>query len=162
MPTTCLVPLTITGVSRCFICELAIQPSMDTAIRKLMVVPEAMHDLASASPERCLWELSTWIAYGNYFFFPSQAAADLWDTGSPRLSDVKILSATRRKSTRKSSALPLRLERLHNFCVKKAGVRQFLKQTTKSKTRTNKQPQPNKKPQKHPHKHKTTEKSHPT
>ena len=78
------------------------------------------------------------------FFFSSQAAADLWDTGSPRLSDIKILSATRRKSTRKSSALPLRLDRLHNYCVKKAGVRQFMKQTTKSKTRTNKHPNPTK------------------
>ena len=42
-----------------------------------------------------------------------------------RLRDVKILSATRRKSTRKSSALPLRQEKLHNFCVKRAGLSFF-------------------------------------
>ena len=43
-----------------------------------------------------------------HFFFPSQAAADLWDTGSPGLRDVKILGAPRPKSRRKSSAFPLR------------------------------------------------------
>ena len=75
-------------------------------------------------------------------FFSSQAAADLWDTGSPWLRDVKILSATRHKSTRKSSALPLRQDKLHNFCVKKAGVRQFVEPTNKNNTQTaNKQDQ---------------------
>ena len=62
-PSTCLVLLAKTSVSRCFICELAFQPRLDTTTRKLMVVPETMHDLAYESQEWCLWELSTWIVW---------------------------------------------------------------------------------------------------
>ena len=81
-PTTCLVPLTKTSVSRCFICELAFQPRLDTTTRKLMVVPEAMHDLAYESQEWCLWELSTWIAvaYLPWEAVPYSGSTSHWDS----------------------------------------------------------------------------------
>ena len=47
-----------------------------------MVVPEAMHDLACESQERCLWELSTWIAVDDLHWeaVPSSGFTSNWDS----------------------------------------------------------------------------------